>query len=63
MAKYDYKCNTCNDIIEIDHKHDEHIFRKCKVCGDELQRIYSPPGITFKGPGFYKSDTMKRPLD
>jgi predicted nucleic acid-binding Zn ribbon protein len=27
----------------------------CTLCGAETTRVFTPPAIHFKGPGFYKT--------
>jgi putative FmdB family regulatory protein len=63
MPVYDYQCEKCGDIVEICHSMIDDTIRHCIKCDSQLKRVYSTPGIVFKGPGFYKTDTTKKPLD
>lgn len=52
MPRYDFRCNTCHEIKEIE----ENIPPACPMCADLMVRIYSPVGIQFNSPGFYSTD-------
>lgn len=55
--KYDYECPGDGQVITIERSiNDPEIPYFCRVCGAQLVRVYTPPAITFKGPGFYKTD-------
>ena len=48
MPRFDFKCNTCTTVIEID----ENIPPACETCGEIMVRVWSAPA--FKpGPGMY----------
>ena len=63
MPSYDYKCNYCNVIIEIQHSMEEtaewdHCPR-CEENGDPehkgyLHRVFSPTPAVFRGGGWGK---------
>lgn len=55
MPKYDYTCKGCNDEFELEKKITEPHPETCEKCGGDVVRIYAPVGVTFKGPGFYKT--------
>lgn len=55
--KYEYECPGDGQIITIERSiNDFEIPYHCRTCGTQLTRIFTPPAITFKGPGFYKND-------
>jgi putative FmdB family regulatory protein len=57
MPRYDYKCNSCNIIIELLLSiNDLSKEQKCNKCNDIILRVYSPISTIFKGSGFYKTD-------
>ncbi len=33
--------------------------QQCPECGGQARRLFSPPAIIFKGPGFYSTDNRK----
>jgi putative FmdB family regulatory protein len=50
----DYKCTVCEHVFEDDLE--TEAYPPCPECGGDTRRVYSLGGITFKGPGFYKTD-------
>lgn len=56
MPKYDFKCTACGIVQELLLTIVESsTIPPCTLCGQEMQRVYTPPAIQFKGPGFYKT--------
>jgi putative FmdB family regulatory protein len=51
MPLYDFKCMTCNEVIETS----ENIPPVCSTCSGTMQRIWSAPAIKFNAPGFYST--------
>jgi hypothetical protein len=35
----------------------------CPECGGELRKVFTPPAISFKGSGFYRTDHAKKRKD
>ncbi|MDT7944611.1 MAG: FmdB family zinc ribbon protein [Dehalococcoidia bacterium] len=33
--------------------------QECPHCGGQARRLFSPPAIIFKGPGFYSTDNRR----
>jgi putative FmdB family regulatory protein len=52
MPNYDFKCNTCNSILEVQ----DPAPVPCTTCGNTMERIWTVPGIKFNAPGFYSTD-------
>lgn len=58
MPKYEYCCTKCANIFEIDKKVSEHTNEeKCPKCEEIAKQVFTPPAITFHGPGFYKTSS------
>ena len=56
MPNYQYRCIEChNELNEIRSVTADTSLISCNICNGKLKRIYTPPAITFKGPGFYKN--------
>lgn len=70
MPTYDYRCATCGIDFELLQAFSEDALKKCptKRSGNtpagctspgrgKVEKVFSAPGITFKGSGFYKTDS------
>lgn len=60
MPLYDYQCSKCNHVVEIRHGFNDSYGEPCPACGGELQRVFNPAPIVFKGSGFYVTDSRKK---
>jgi putative FmdB family regulatory protein len=57
MPVYQYKCTGCGNITEeIRGIKSDTPDLFCKQCNIQLNRLYSPIGVTFNGSGFYSKD-------
>jgi len=56
MPIYEYKCEMCGYTFEVFTSFSRNGARKCPHCGARARRIISPPGVIFKGSGFYSTD-------
>jgi putative FmdB family regulatory protein len=56
MPVYDYRCKECGTTHEIEHGVNDERPTKCPACGGQLQRVFYPVGVVFKGSGFHKTD-------
>ena len=70
MPTYDYQCSTCGVHFELFQSFSEDTLKKCptKKSGNspagcqspgkgKVSKVFSAPGISFKGSGFYKNDS------
>ena len=70
MPTYDYQCSNCGTDFEVFQSFSEDTLKRCptKKSGNSPQgctsvgkgkvtKIFSAPGISFKGSGFYKTDS------
>ena len=70
MPTYDYQCSTCGVHFELFQSFSENTLAKCptKKSGNspagcqspgkgKVSKVFSAPGISFKGSGFYKNDS------
>lgn len=60
MPTYEYACRNCGHRFEIFQSFSDDRLTICDVCGGELRKVFAPPAISFKGPGFYATDHGKR---
>jgi putative FmdB family regulatory protein len=56
MPTYGYRCKSCNNTFEIVQSIDEEPIKECPKCSGEVNKIFYPVGITFKGSGFHVND-------
>jgi putative FmdB family regulatory protein len=55
---YQYKCDTCKIEYDIERSiHAEASSPTCSTCHTFMSRKYEAPAITFKGKGFYTTDS------
>ena len=57
MPTYEYKCRDCGQRVEVWQPFSAEPLRECEQCGGELGKVFGNIGITFKGSGFYKTDS------
>lgn len=60
MPTYDYACENGHVNTETRSIHDDRIIQVCAVegCGSTvLNQVYSQVATTFKGKGFYSTDS------
>ncbi|MCH7471775.1 zinc ribbon domain-containing protein [bacterium] len=57
MPWYDYQCEKCGAVFEVQRAMDAVPKVRCKLCGSRRTvRIFTPAGVHFKGSGFYVTD-------
>ncbi len=59
MPTYQYRCTDCGSELEVQQRITDDALTTCPTCEGELRKVFSPVGITFKGDGFYKTDSRK----
>ncbi|HXG41804.1 MAG TPA: FmdB family zinc ribbon protein [Dehalococcoidia bacterium] len=58
MPIYEYRCSQGHQY-ERWEGFDAPVEQECPDCGSTARRLFSPPAIIFKGPGFYSTDNRK----
>ena len=56
MPLYEYRCESCHNLIEVLQKFSDAPLTTCAKCGGSLERLISTVGLHFKGTGFYLTD-------
>ena len=51
MPEYEFKCKACGEHYDFDKPKVKFV-----CCEENVVRVYSNVGISFKGPGFYSND-------
>ena len=59
MPTYEYRCKDCGEHLEVVQSFSDDALTECPVCGGNLRKVFGNIGITFKGSGFYKTDSRK----
>ena len=70
MPTYEYRCRTCDVRFEVQQSFAEDSLTSCPSTGSEqspaaciapgegvVRKVFSAPSISFKGDGFYKTDS------
>lgn len=70
MPTYEYRCRTCDARFEVQQSFSEDTLTHCPAAASEqkpaacvapgegeVRKVFSAPSITFKGDGFYKTDS------
>ncbi len=59
MPIYEYRCSRCEHEYERKEGFDAPAEQACPECGGGARRVLHAPGIVFKGPGFYITDSRR----
>jgi len=57
MPTYEYACRNCGSHLEVVQSFNDDPLTECPHCGGSLRKVFGNIGITFKGSGFYKTDS------
>ena len=57
MPTYEYACRNCQEHLEVVQSFKDEPLTECPHCGGDLRKVFGTIGITFKGSGFYKTDS------
>ncbi len=60
MPIYEYRCTSCDSTFEVLQKFSDTPLTTCEKCGGVLERLLSPPGLQFKGTGWYVTDYARK---
>jgi putative FmdB family regulatory protein len=59
MPTYEYACKSCDEHVEVVQSFKDDPVTECPACGGPLRKVFGSIGISFKGSGFYKTDSRK----
>ena len=59
MPLYEYQCANCGVRFERLQRKSDPLLKRCPECGGTIRRLIQPPGIIFKGSGFYVTDNRR----
>ena len=58
MPTYSYACSSCGHDFDEYQSFTDDALTVCPHCGEEtLRKVFSNIGVTFKGSGFYRTDS------
>ncbi len=57
MPTYVYRCQQCNNHLEVIQKFSDAPLKICPKCQGQLHRVIHATGIVFKGSGWYVTDS------
>jgi putative FmdB family regulatory protein len=57
MPTYEYRCKDCGEHLEVVQSFSDDALTECPNCGGDLRKVFGSIGISFKGSGFYKTDS------
>lgn len=61
MPTYSYACATCGHRFDAVQSIHDHTSPACPECGSEVRKVFGSVGVTFKGSGFYRTDSREKP--
>ena len=57
MPTYEYLCKSCGQRLEVQQSFTDDALTECPTCEGPLRKVFGNVGISFKGGGFYKTDS------
>lgn len=60
MPTYQYLCRDCDHRFDTVQSIHDNALTVCPECGGTVRRVLHPVGITFKGSGFYRTDSREK---
>ncbi|MCQ9369555.1 FmdB family transcriptional regulator [Brevibacterium sp. 91QC2O2] len=61
MPTYSYSCKNCRHAFDIHQEFSDATLTECPECGGRLRKNFGTVGVTFKGSGFYRTDSASSP--
>lgn len=56
MPTYEYECESCHRVFEVQQRISEPPLTSCEQCGGAVRRLLSPAPFILKGGGWYVTD-------
>ena len=57
MPTYEYLCKGCGERLEVQQSFTDDPLTTCPSCSGDLRKVFGNIAVTFKGSGFYKTDS------
>jgi putative FmdB family regulatory protein len=59
MPTYAYACRECHHRFEVVQSMNDVALSVCPRCEGSLRRVFEAVGVTFRGSGFYRTDSRR----
>lgn len=60
MPTYAYRCADCGHAFDIHQAFTDDALTVCPECSGRLRKVFGSVGVTFKGSGFYRTDSRSK---
>ncbi len=60
MPTYAYRCADCGHAFDIHQAFTDDALTACPECTGRLRKVFGSVGVTFKGSGFYRTDSRSK---
>jgi putative FmdB family regulatory protein len=57
VPTYEYACKKCGEHLDVQQSFSDPALTTCPACKGPLRKVFGNIAITFKGSGFYKTDS------
>jgi putative FmdB family regulatory protein len=57
VPTYEYACKKCGEHLDVQQSFSDPALTTCPSCKGPLRKVFGNIAITFKGSGFYKTDS------
>ncbi|MFZ0324068.1 MAG: FmdB family zinc ribbon protein, partial [Actinomycetes bacterium] len=57
LPTYAYACTECGHEFEVVQSITDPTLTACERCSGPVRKVFHPVGVTFKGSGFYRTDS------
>ena len=57
VPTYQYACTECGHAFEQFQSFSDDALTVCPECQGQLRKVFNSVGVTFKGSGFYRTDS------
>ena len=61
MPTYSYACKSCDHYFEVQQSFNDSPITKCPECKSDVKKVFGNLGVSFKGSGFYRTDSLNKP--
>ena len=61
MPTYQYQCTKCDLVFEKVQSFNDEPWKDCIECQSPVRKLFNNVGVVFKGSGFYRTDSRKKP--